>query len=497
MAEPLVSLCNIRKEFAGVVALDDVSVTINKGQVCCLAGENGSGKSTLIKVLSGMYRPEHGTIEVDGHVYESFTPADAIRSGFQFIYQDFSLLPNLSVAENIAFGELVASGGFLYSVQRARTIAQRALSRINFHVDVDAPAGELTLAERQLVAIAAALAKDARLIVMDEATTALSRKEVEQLLAIIEDLRSQGVSTLFVSHKLDEVVSISDHTIVLRNGTKVADRPAEGMNRAELINAMTGKDVAMNHVSEPISADAPIALEVSHVSRPHCFSDVSFQLHEGEILGVTGLLGSGRDTLALALFGLLPITEGTISIYGERVSIRNPRDAMKHGIGYVPADRLTEGLFLDHSIASNVAIRTIKQIRNAIGLVTRGAIVRTGQDWVDRLHIKTPNVANPVSGLSGGNQQRVVLAKWLSGKPRILILNGPTVGVDIKSKSEILDQLREFAADGMAVIVISDDIPELLDVSNRIMLMRSGSIAAIRERKDITESNLNELLVEQ
>lgn len=496
MAQSLVSLVDIRKEFAGVRALDGVSLDIGSGQVCCLVGENGSGKSTLIKVLAGVHAPDSGQIVIDGTARESLTPAESIAAGFQFIYQDFSLLPNLSVAENITFGTRVAGPVRWFSRAKARQDAAATLDRMRVSIDLDRPTGELPMVDRQLVAVAAALARDARLLVMDEPTTALSRREVTVLLEIIDGLRADGISTLFVSHKLDEVAAISDHTVVIRNGVKVADQPAGSLDRAALVATMTGREIDFGtHVAEPVRADAPVVLAVSRAGREGCFEEVDIEVREGEVFGITGLLGSGRDTLALALFGLLPMTSGKVSVDGAEVTLDSPRAAMAAGIGFVPEDRLSEGLFLDHSIESNIAVRLIDRLRTRAGLLDRPAVRRLAQEWVTKLSIKTSDVRRAVSTLSGGNQQRVVLAKWLSAAPRVLVLNGPTVGVDVGSKQEILQTLRELAAAGMAVIVISDDVPELLDVCHRIALMRDGRIVESYDRASLDERALNELLV--
>lgn len=496
MSQELLKLKNISRDFAGVQALNDVTLSIDRGEICCLVGENGSGKSTLIKTLAGVIAPSSGEIVVDGVVRESFKPSDAIGLGFQVIYQDFSLFPHLTVAENIVFGSRVAGRTRWFSRSAARGEARLVLERMRVDIDIDANVGELPMVDRQLIAIASALAKDARLIVMDEPTTALSQREVQVLLDIIRGLKKDGVSTLFVSHKLDEVAAISDHTVVIRNGVKVADSPASEFDRRSLVTAMTGREIEFGaQAFAPVASDSPIVLSVRGGTRPGCFTDVNLDLKAGEVLGITGLLGSGRDTLALALFGLLSMTSGDILLDGKTVRLDSPRTAMRNGIGYVPEDRLTEGLFLDHSIGANIIVRTIDSLRTRLGLLDIRKTNDLARRWVSELRIKTPDVSRPVSTLSGGNQQRVVLAKWLSASPKILILNGPTVGVDIGSKSEILELLRELAGQGMGIIVISDDIPELLEVCHRILVMRDGRIANEFDRAEIDEQRLGELLV--
>ena len=496
MSETIVSMTGIGKDFAGVTALYDVDLTIGAGEICCLVGENGSGKSTLIKILAGVHAPSAGEFVIGGEKRDSYRPVDALKAGIQVIYQDFSLFPNLTVAENIAFASQISGRVGRFSRKRVNEIASAVLRRIRIDLDLDALAGDLPMVDRQLVAIAAALVTDAKLIVMDEPTTALSQREVQALLEVVKGLKAEGISTLFVSHKLDEVAEISDHTVVLRNGTKVADAAADAFDRAALVTAMTGRAIEYGHnIATPVAADSPVLLRLDSVSRPGCFTDVNLTLKAGEIVGITGLLGSGRDTLALSLFGMLPPTSGNVFINGEPVELNSVQDAIAHRIGFVPEDRLTEGLFLDHSIKENIVIRTVSDLRNRFGLLDVKKAAQLAVDWVANLSIKTPTVTQAVSTLSGGNQQRVVLAKWLSANPQILVLNGPTVGVDIGSKAQILDLLRELAGNGMGIVVISDDIPELLDVCHRILLMRGGHVTDTFARKDITEQELNTLLV--
>lgn len=493
---PLLQLSSVTMEFVGVKALDSVDLDIYAGEVCALIGENGSGKSTLIKIMSGLYQPTEGDLFFDGSRIEQLQPIDAIRAGVQVIYQDFSLFPNLTAAENIAFGSTIASGNPIFSRRRARQIATEALERLGVTLDLDAPAGDLRMVDRQLIAIAAALVSEARLIVMDEPTTALSRREVDSLLNIVQGLKSAGVSVIFVSHKLDEVSAISDRNIVIRNGRIVADQPAEGANRAALIRAMTGRDVEQgtSHPS-PVEVDGTPLLKLENLGRHGAFEDISFDLHAGEILGITGLIGSGRDSLALALFGLLPATDGTVYIDGEPRVITSVQDALASSIGFVPEDRLTQGLFLNDSINDNITIRTLSDLTGRLGLLSRSKMRSTARHWVERLSIKTPDSRHSVSTLSGGNQQRVVLAKWLSSHPKILILNGPTVGVDVGSKAQIHELLRDLAATGMGILIVSDDVTELLDTCHRVGIMREGRLTDLLDRADISESQVNDKLV--
>lgn len=495
MVEPLVSLTSIAMEFSGVKALDGVDLDVYPGEVCCLVGENGSGKSTLIKIVSGLYAPTAGSLRIDGTEVTGYRPSDAIRAGIQVIYQDFSVFPNLTAAENIAFSRLVTGGRRLYRRREAARIAGDALTRLGVELDLTAVAGTMRMVDRQLMAIAAALVGEARLIIMDEPTTALSRREVDALLHIVQNLKRSGIAVVFVSHKLDEIAAISDRNIVIRNGRKVADEPAGNLDRKALIEAMTGRSVDQGARQDlPVPEDAPVLLELAGLGRTGAYSDVSLRVRAGEVLGITGLLGSGRDALALSLFGMLPATEGTVCVRGVEVRLAAVQDALRLGIGFVPEDRLTQGLVLDHSIRDNIAIRTVDELANRAGFLSPSRLDAFARRWVDELQIKTPNVANAAATLSGGNQQRVVLAKWLSAEPTVLVLNGPTVGVDVRSKAQIHSLLRSLAQGGMGVIVISDDVPELLDVCHRILLMRDGRVTDVFERAEIDEAQINALL---
>ncbi len=495
MATGFLELRNISKRFGGLTALNGVNLTLAQGEIACLVGENGSGKSTLIKIISGIYGPDEGEVLIDGRVRSHRRPIDAIREGIQVIYQDFSLFPNLSVAENIAVNEAVSSGRIFVRWRELRAIARRALERINVKLDLDAPAGTLPVVDRQLIAIAKALLQNARLIVMDEPTTSLSQREVQSLFAVIRTLKEAGIGTLFVSHKLDEVLEIADRTIIVRNGEKVVDQPAASLTRSEMIRAMTGRDLETETTAALVPPTVPVVLHVENLTRAGHFYDVSFDMRAGEVVGITGLLGSGRTSLALALFGLLPPDSGKICIEGQPVRLRSAQAALQAGIGYVPEDRLKEGLFLPQPIGSNVVVRVIDKLVGAPGVLDQRSVGRTITEWVERLHIRTPSADLPVTSLSGGNQQRVVLAKWLASTPKIMILNGPTVGVDVASKQEIHDLVRHLAGQGIAVLVISDDVPELLHVCNRIFLMKRGRIAEEFERGRITEAELNTMLV--
>ncbi len=484
--QELISLKRVTKTYSGITALDDVNFSIRKGEAVCLAGENGSGKSTLIKILAGVEQPDCGRIEFSGVEQGTLNPRLSAASGIKVIFQDFSLFPNLSVAENIAFSAEISIGAKLFNKKRVNDLGRTTMARVGVDLDLDAPVETLSVAHKQLVAICRALATDARLIIMDEPTTALTEKEVRALLAIIRRLKADGVAVLFVSHKLAEVLEVCESVVVLRNGKKVAEGPARDFDSKILTRHMTGRDVAAAS-PKPIDKAAPELLRVDNLNKAGAFENVSFRLHQGEVLGISGLLGSGRTALAKALFGLVAPDDGTITLNGKRVALGNPLQAAAAGIGYVPEDRLTEGLFLLQPIARNVAIGMLEAHAARSGLLDLRSLWDETADWLKRLKVKTSNIEAPVRSLSGGNQQRVVLARWLARGPDVLVLNGPSVGVDVGSKAEIHDIIAGLSGQGLGVIVISDDLPELLTTCHRILVMKDGRII-----DDVSGAAINE-----
>ncbi len=496
MAEEILRVEHIGKRFGGVIALDDVNLAVHKGEICCLVGENGSGKSTLIKVISGVYTPDEGDICINSHLYKKLTPIESIREGIQVIYQDFSLFPNLTVAENIVINQQLASGKQLVNWKQINRIAGEELAKINVSLPLDAIVDTLSTADRQLIAIVKALMANAQIIIMDEPTTALTRKEISTLFKLINDLKIKGISTLFVSHKLNEVTEIADRTIIFRNGQKVMDQDAKGLDIKTMEFQMTGHEIRTGSVDfDQTPKETQPLLKVEHLNLSHGFFDVSFELHHNEVLGITGLLGSGRTELGLSLFGELPADAGRIFVEGREVKLNKIMDAVRAGIGFVPEDRVREGLFLEQPISNNITVGIIDRLIGKIRFVNDKQKTVESDQWIKRLEIKTPSGDLPVKNLSGGNQQRVVLAKWLAINPRILILNGPTVGVDVGSKAEIHELIRNLARQGLGILLISDDIPELTQTCHRILLMRSGKIAEEFKRENISEDRLSADLV--
>lgn len=487
--QPLISLNKISKHFGGVQALKGVSLQIRPAEVHCLAGENGSGKSTLIKVISGIHRPDGGRILTRGKSYNHLTTMESMRLGIQVIYQDFSLFPNLTVAENLALNCQLEQNKTFVSWKSVRQTAKRALQGLGVTMDLDPRLGELPIGQKQLVAIARALLQDAKLIIMDEPTTALTGLEVDTLFKIIRRLKDRGVAILFVSHKLREMLRISDRFTVLRNGEVVAEGPVSEFDQSKIAFYMTGRrlDSAIRRTQEETGRQS--LLKVRGLTGS-ILCDLSFELFAGEILGLTGLLGSGQTELALALFGMQPCRSGDMFVRGERRVIRSIQDAIAAGIAYVPEDRLTEGLFLAQSVERNVVAANLLNLRNRFGLVSLRRLIEHASHRLTELGVTFSSRRIPVKTLSGGNQQRVVLAKWLATKPEILILNGPTVGVDIGSKQEIHKMFQQLAANGIGIIMISDDLPELAQNCNRILILSKGRLSHELKGSECDESRI-------
>lgn len=490
---PFIRLTDVRKAFGGVRALKGVDLELRCGEIHCLAGENGCGKSTLIKVISGVYHPDRGTIEIEGAVVRNMKPIDAIRHGIQVIYQDFAVFPNMSVAENIGINRLLLEGEKLVNWKETRKRAIDAMAAIGANIDPDILLERLSVSNKQLVAICRALFNNARLIILDEPTTALTSREVDLLFNILRNLKDQGIAVMIVNHKMDEIFRIADRITILRNGEFISSGTRDEYNNARFSHDLTGRELMAVKYS-PAPGDFPdeTVFEVEKLTREGSFYDISFAVRRGDVFGITGLLGSGRGEIADAIFGLSPAESGTMHLNGELINVQSIDDAMNQGIAYVPEDRLTQGLFLERSIQDNIMAASLPAYFSGLKLQT-GKMNEDTDRWIRDIDIKTNSSEPPINTLSGGNQQKCVMAKWLNTKPKLLVLNGPTVGVDIGSKAEIHDLVRQLAAEGVGVIVISDDISELLENCNRIIVVHDGYIVG-SVTNDVSETELLALL---
>ena len=473
---PALRLRNVSRRFGGVQALDSLDFDVHTGEVHCLAGENGCGKSTLIKIITGVYQPDHGAVlEYFGKRVAHITPTQARRLGIAVIWQDLALFSEMSVAENIAFDTLVGGRVRRVSHTKIRKVATEVLLKLGLSLDLDAPLSSLPIARRQMVAIARALVGEARIIFMDEPTASLTQMETDSLLDIVRALSLSGVAVVFVSHRLAEVLDIASRVTVIRDGKLVGVYPTAGMTQTQLTTLMTGQTLEHTVVTRELGHQA-VVLDVKRLSRQSQFSDVSLQIRAGEVLGLIGLIGAGRTELAHVLFGMGKPDTGSIELQGTRVAFASNREAMAAGVAYVSEDRLSLGLIQQQSIADNVVLPVLSRLSNVSGLLSKRKIAETVRYWVNELAIKTDDPLQAVSTLSGGNQQRVVLSKWLSTEPRLLILDSPTVGVDVGARAGVFEIVQRLAAQGLAILLISDEVSEVYYNADRILHMENGKL---------------------
>ncbi len=490
MSEILLKGKNIWKSFDGVHALKDIDIEIEKGKIICLAGENGCGKSTLVKILSGVHQPTKGTIEIEGEEITNLTPIKAIEKGIQVIYQDLSLFPHMSVAENIAMNHMVRSREKFIDKKEIEKIAKEQLEKIGANLDINMPVRNLSIANKQLVAIARALSLDTKILFMDEPTTALTKKEVSKLLKIVVGLKEKGISIVFISHKLNEVFEISDQITVIRDGIKVGDFSAKELNPKSLSFYMTGREIGHGRYRKPEKTEN--VLELKNLTKTNNYTDINIELEKGDILGITGLLGSGRTELALSIFGLNAPESGEILVEGKKVEIKSPVDALDNGIALLPEDRLTQGLFLDSSEKVNITATILDKIKNKFGILNSKEEKVLAKNTVNKVNVNNKNIDLKVRNLSGGNQQKIVLGKWMVTDPKVFILDAPTVGVDIGSKSEIYEKIQDSARDGMGIILISDELEEIMANCNKVAIMHEGKIIKALNESDLDKEGIEE-----
>jgi rhamnose transport system ATP-binding protein len=481
---PYLSLVGASKAFGGITVLKGVDFDVRPGEVHALMGENGAGKSTLIKIISGLYTPDSGTISVMGKEVRHTSPRDAARLGIATVYQELLLFPELTVAENVFLGHYPKTGwgGIDWATVRNRT-RQLLDSLDSQDMDVDTKVLSLSVAQRQRVEIAKALSQDARVIIMDEPTASLVDADVRRLISVIEQLKARGVGIIYVSHRLPEVFALADRVTVLRDGALIATKPIAEVTEASLVAMMVGRSIdQLFPKAEPLIGET--ILEVKNLSYGKLVKDISFSLKKGEILGIGGLVGSGRTELALTLFGITPAASGSILIEGKKASIQSPRQARDLGIAYVPEDRGSQGLVKSMSIQQNISMASLDKLTSGIFIRFAKEAARATEAF-NRLGVRARGGIKQQAGkLSGGNQQKVVIAKWLETNPRILILDEPTRGIDVGAKAEIHTMMGELARSGMAIIMISSELPEVLGMSDRVMIMNNGRAVTILDRKD-------------
>jgi rhamnose transport system ATP-binding protein len=485
--EPVLEVHQISKRFDSTQALDKVSLTLYPGEIHALLGENGAGKSTLIKILTGIYAPDQGEILLDGVRVGVTSPIEAQAYGIAAIHQEPMIFPDLTVAENIFISH--RNQGILVRWGQMVQEAEEILSKLDVHLDVRSPARGLTLAQQQAVEIAKAISLQVRVLIMDEPTASLSAHEVDQLFKLAHTLRSQGVSILFISHRMDEVFSIADRISVLRDGQFISSKLRAEVTQESAIRDMVGRQLG-EFFARPHTQLGERLLSVRGLAKEGAFTDINFDVHAGEVLGFAGLVGARRTDVGLALFGIEPADSGEIELNSTRVSIRSPERAMQLGIAYVTEDRRHLGLTLPMSIATNITLPTLSRYTSPIGLVNRPAEAATAEQYRQRLAIRAPSVHLEAGKLSGGNQQKVVLSKWLNTRPRLLILDEPTRGIDVGAKAEVHQMIADLAEEGLGIILISSDMPEVLAMSDRILVMREGRQMGIFDRAEATQERI-------
>lgn len=487
---PIVELIDITKRFGNFTALEDINIMFRKGEIHCLAGENGCGKSTLVKIVSGTYKPNKGSIIINGKSYKETSPSVSMQEGIQVIYQDLSLFNHMSVAENIVLGRFRQNNVKMLSEKLIYEIAQEQIDKIGVNLNLRNHIIESSIGTRQLVAICRALCMDAKVLFMDEPTTALTNKEVDRLLSIMYELKQKGLSIVFISHKLDEVFRISDVVTVFRDGKKIGDFPSQDLNQKRLSYYMTGKEVSYPQYKRLSTNNKPF-IEIKNFSKEGMYKNINLSICEGDIIGLVGLLGSGRTEMALSLFGLNKADCGEIVIDGKNVNIKNPSDALEQGIALLPEDRATEGLFLERNISVNVTSAIIKSMCSKLGFFKFDKEKVQAVNDIANLNIRTTSENKLAGQLSGGNQQKVVLAKWLATKPRLFIMDNPTVGIDIGSKAEIYEVTQNLAHQNMSILLLSDEIDELISNCNKVAVMSKGQIVTILNEQDLKRPDIH------
>ena len=489
---PILEIEGVSKRFDATQALDDVSLTLLPGEVHGLVGENGAGKSTLIKITTGIYPADEGVMRLDGTEYVPHDAAHAQAQGVAAIYQEPSIFPDLTVAENIFIGH--QDRGWLIDWKTMTSEADEILRGLDIDTDPSMPAAGLTVAGQQAVEIAKAISLDTRVLIMDEPTAALSAHEVDRLFSQVRRLKEAGVAVLFITHRLDELFAICDRISVFRDGRHISTRPLAEVTEESLVREMVGRDPS-EFFARSEHPEGEVLLRVDSLGLAGKFADVSFEVRRGEVLGFAGLVGAGRTDVALSLFGIDPADAGSIELEGETINITSPHAALAHGIAYLSEDRRGLGLSLNLSVSANITLTTLARYTTRMGLVDREAELADALALSERLDIRTPDLETPVENLSGGNQQKTMLAKWLNAQPKVLILDEPTRGIDVGAKADVHGYIDELARSGIAIIMISSDLPEVLAMSDRVAVMREGRLRAIFDKSDATQERVMESAV--
>jgi inositol transport system ATP-binding protein len=489
--ELLLEVVGVSKQFPGVQALADVSLQLRAGSVHALMGENGAGKSTLMKIIAGVIEPSSGEIRVRGIPCRFTRPRDALDRGIAMIHQELNLVPHMTIAENIWVGRELRRLGFIdHGALRRRT--QALLDALGIALDAQTRVSDLPVANQQMVEIAKAVSQSSDVLIMDEPTSSLTEREVGQLFRIVRQLRDAGKAIIYITHKMSEVFAIADEVSVFRDGRHVATAAASAFTQDRLISLMVGRELTQMFPKATVPI-GEVVLSVRDLALAGVFADVSFELRRGEILGVAGLIGAGRTNVAETLYGVTPATGGEIAIDGQRVAVRSPRDAMRHGMALLTEDRKQSGLFLVLSVLENMQVASVDRFSARTGFVRQAPLAALCADMCGSLRIKTPGLGETIENLSGGNQQKVLIARWLMTEPRILILDEPTRGIDVGAKSQIHQLISNLAAKGLAILMISSELPEILGMSDRVMVMHAGRVSGILDRSDATQERIMEL----
>ena len=485
--EALVELKHIHKEFPGVKVLEDISIAFYPGEVHVLLGENGAGKSTIIKIISGIYQPDKGEVLIEG-APGAKNIREAQHLGISVIHQELSVIPDLKVYENVFLGREKKKSGFL---DKGMMIAEckKILDGMDVAIDPTTPVYKLSNGEKQMVEIARAVSQNSKMVIMDEPTSSLSDHEVQSLFRVIRQLKKDNVAVIYISHRLKEILEMGDTLTVLRDGTKIATVPVSTVTEQKMVEMMVGREISQFYYKAEVPEKREVVLEVKEISSAHRFKNVSFQLYKGEVLGVAGLIGAGRTELMRAIFGADTYEHGDVLLYGESIKGKSPKEIIRRGIGLIPEDRRGQGLLLEKTVRENTSLASLKE-NSHNGFIDFLWEKQEAVSYIEKLRIKTPSDLAVTKNLSGGNQQKVVIAKWLLAKSKILIMDEPTRGIDVNAKAEIYELMKNFVEGGGSIILVSSELPEVLGCSNRIMVMREGYVTGFLDSAEATEENV-------